>query len=85
MQPMRRRSQENPGQTIAVSMELPKVELMGLAEFLIWWIFGAWGFTYWVTTEWSLEWVDVPLMLFAGLLGPFAWWIGFCIHGGHTR
>jgi len=48
---------------------------------LIWLILGASGFIFWWTKDNDFVVADVPITLFAMFAGPFAWAIGFFIHG----
>lgn len=50
---------------------------------LLWYLIGLRGFYYWWTYEWGEIGDEFPMMLFAGILGPLAWVVGYFIHGGN--
>ncbi len=57
---------------------------MNIAVVILWYLIGLGGFVYWWTTEFDLKLSTIPILLFAGLVGPLTWFYGFVIHG-HVR
>lgn len=50
---------------------------------LAWWISGVAAFIFWWTKDWDLKVSDLVSALLLGLmLGPFAFIVGFLVHGG---
>lgn len=50
-----------------------------------WYVVGCTSFVCWWTGSCNLRSSHIPLMLFVGLCGPFAWLMGLTIHGGEHR
>lgn len=48
---------------------------------IMWYVIGVVGFLFWWTIENDFTTDDVPVAAAAGLIGPFAWFVGFNIHG----
>jgi hypothetical protein len=48
---------------------------------LLWWFAGFGSFVYWWTSEEDLTSMAVIVGMFAGLLGPIAFVVGWAIHG----
>ena len=56
--------------------------LMFILILIIWLSIGATGFIYWWTTEHDFTTNEILLMILCGFVGPFAWVIGYSVHGG---
>lgn len=54
------------------------IEILGI---ILWYVVGCAGFVYWWTTEHKFRVYDLDIMLFAGFIGPFSWFVGWNIHG----
>lgn len=52
-----------------------------MAAILLWWVIGSAGFFYWWTTDFTVGIDGFLLGIMAGILGPFSWLVGRCIHG----
>ena len=49
--------------------------------FLVWWVIGVAGFVFWWTSQFDFTVGETGFAAFVGLSGPFAWIIGYVIHG----
>ena len=56
---------------------------MIIVWFIIWLLVGAASFAYWWTKESDLTSEEIPLMLVVSIAGPFAFLIGYLVHGNH--
>lgn len=56
-----------------------------LLYLLLWWLTGVAGFIFWWTKEHDLRAPDLALSFFAGLIGIFSWFVGWCIHGDMNK
>lgn len=54
---------------------------MNIILFIIWYVLGVISFIYWWTTEFDLCKKALGVGLFAGIIGPFAFILGWSIHG----
>ena len=61
------------------------MELIIFAIFAIWYLFGVFSFGYWWTTQHNIEIGTLFIAIFAGLLGPIAFVLGYAIHGEHSN
>ena len=46
-----------------------------------WYASGVWSHIYWLRNQYDYETKDVPTSLFTGLVGPFAFWVGWTVYG----
>jgi hypothetical protein len=42
------------------------------------------GFIFWWTKDFDLQLGDLPICIFAGVMGPLTWVVGGILHGGHS-
>lgn len=55
--------------------------MTALLIIVLWWAIGTASFIYWWTSEFDLTVCSGIGSLFAGSVGPIAFFIGWCIHG----
>lgn len=48
---------------------------------IVWFISGAASFVYWWTKEMNFTWEEFPVAVFAGVVGPVSFLLGWCVHG----
>jgi hypothetical protein len=48
---------------------------------VFWLIIGGWSFVYWWTTSHDFTTDELPMMCFVSIIGPFAFFFGWFIHG----
>jgi len=54
--------------------------ILAIAAFICWWVAGMLGFRFWWTTSYPIQEAPMEARIMTGLLGPFAWIIGYFIH-----
>lgn len=55
--------------------------ILFLTSMSFWYITGCLSFAHWWTRDFKFTRRDIPLMLFAGTIGPFSFLVGWSIHG----
>lgn len=61
-------------------------DTVSLVCIVVWYFVGMCSFVYWWTADNDFKSSDLPLMFFAGILGPFAFLVGAIIHShGKTK
>jgi len=54
---------------------------MFLLSILLWWVIGSGSFLYWWTIDYDFTTKEFITFVFAGVLGPTGFIVGWCIHG----
>jgi hypothetical protein len=59
--------------------------MMIITIVLIWWAIGVWSHVYWLRNQYDYKTNDIPTSLFAGLIGPLSFFVGWTVYGNPSE